>query len=229
MALKWRNKLIVAKIEATYGTDAVPTGAANAIRATDVTLSPMEGDSVTRAPVSATLGSAPTIPVGTHVTLTFSVEIAGAGAAGEVPAYGPLLRGCAMAETVTANTQVVYRPVSTGEESVSIYINIDGNRHKLLGARGTVSLEISARQLPLFKFSFVGLWTEPDAAALPTANFGAFTAAVPVGNANSSGFSLHNHAGVMESLMLDLGVDAGQVLAEGFTVARLAGEAEGTE
>ncbi|HEY9081342.1 phage tail tube protein [Magnetovibrio sp.] len=205
MPLKWRKKVILAKTETVYGTDPVPTGAANAIMISDVTINPLEGDNASRGLVRDTLGSEPTIPVGTHVSCEFSVEIAGAGAAGTAPAYGPLLRACAMAETITALTDVQYDPVSSGEESATLYFNNDGNLHPLLGARGNVTIELAANQIPHFKFRFIGLWSDPVAAALPTPDFTAFTTPIPVNNANTPTFTVHGYSGVMANVKFDLG------------------------
>ena len=44
---RWRKLAILAKIEATYGSDAAPT-APNAIIATNVNFTPIEGDEVSR-------------------------------------------------------------------------------------------------------------------------------------------------------------------------------------
>lgn len=194
MALKFRNKVLLAKIEATYGADAAPTGAANAIAVRNLTLTPMEGQTVSRDLVRPTLGNFTQIHVGTHVLAEFEVEVAGSGAAGTAPAYGPLLRGCAMAETVTAGSSVAYDPVSSNEESVTLYFNLDGNLHKLTGARGTLSMQLDPQGLPYFTFRFTGLWNAPGSAALPAADFSAFQTPLPVSQANTPTFTLHGGA-----------------------------------
>ncbi len=203
--IRWRKKVILAKIETEYGTDPVPTGAANAILVSDVTIEAMAGESVSRGLVRDTLGAEAEIPVGTHVVAEFSVEIAGSGAAGTAPAYGPLLRACAMAETIAAGVDVQYDPVSADEESVTIYFNNDGNKHVLLGARGNVTLDFAAKAIPHYRFRFVGLWSDPAAAAMPAPSFAGFVAPLPVNNANTPSFALHGYAGVMQSLSIDLG------------------------
>ena len=45
---KWRKKVLLAKIEPTYGTDAVPLPATDAIQGIDVQWTPMEGSDVNR-------------------------------------------------------------------------------------------------------------------------------------------------------------------------------------
>lgn len=204
--MKWRKKALLAKIETTYGQDPTPTGGANAIQAADVELTPLAGDRVSRNIERPTLGRSPSLLVGKHVTLSFTVELAGSGAAGTKPAWGVLLRGCGLSETVNAGTDVVYQPVSTGEESLGIYVNIDGNLHKLLGARGSVSLDLKAKAMPSLRFSFTGLFVAPAASALPTPDLTPFKSPVPVDNSHTPTFTLHGFEAVMSSLSIDLGV-----------------------
>ncbi|PKR55477.1 phage tail tube protein [Thalassospira marina] len=205
MSLKWRKTVILAKLETTYGTDATPTGAANAIQVSEATVTPLAGEELDRGLMRETLGSSPSIPVGSHVTCEFTVEIAGSGTAGTAPAFGPLLRACAMAEVIDAGVSVAYNPISEDEESASIYFHRDGNLFKLIGARGNVTAELNSNALPVLKFSFTGLWTEPASAALPTTDFSGFIPALPVNNANTPTFSLHGYAAVMTAFTFNLG------------------------
>lgn len=201
----WRRKALLAKIEVTYGTDAVPTGAVDAIRAQNVTLRPIEGGSVTREPARPFLGSDGEILVDTHVALEFEVEAAGAGGVATAPKYGPLMRACGLTETITPITgPVEYDPVSAAFESVTIYLNIDGTRYAMLGARGNVEAVLRPSELPRLRFRFLGLFVAPAAAALPVPDVSAFQAPLPANDANTT-FTLHAHAGVMEELTVDLG------------------------
>lgn len=191
MALKFRKKVILAKVESTYGVDAAPTGSANAILVHALEISPMEGDTISRDLVRPTLGNDQQIHVGTHVKVNFDVEAAGSGSAGAAPAYGPLLRACGLAETINAGTDVQYDPVSGGEESATLYFHLDGQKHALLGARGTLSLSMDPKGIPYFRFAFTGLWVDPASVADPTPDFSAFQTPLAVTNANTPTFSLH--------------------------------------
>lgn len=197
MALKFRKRVILAKIESSYGTDSTPTGAANAILVHDLQIRPLIADTVSRDLVRPTLGNDLAIHVGSHVGVEFNVELAGAGAAGTAPAYGPLLRGCAMAQTVNSGVSVVYEPVSSGEESLTIYFHLDGQKHVLTGARGTWSFALTPNGIPRMRFSFLGLWNDPGSAADPTPDFSDFIAPIVVSNANTPTFNLHSADQVM--------------------------------
>jgi hypothetical protein len=97
-----RKTVILAKIEAVYQTDPVPTPVANAILCSNLKITPLRVESEDREHYRAYLGNSEKIPVMEESVTEFDVEIAGAGAAATAPKYGPLLRACAHSETVTA-------------------------------------------------------------------------------------------------------------------------------
>lgn len=97
----WNSKTLLAKIETTYGVDPTPTGAANAILATNVSFSPMEGTDVPRNLERQWFAADPTIAAGLYATISFSVEMVGSGTLGTAPGWGPLMRACAAAEVLT--------------------------------------------------------------------------------------------------------------------------------
>ena len=135
-----RNQVILAKIESAYGTDSVPTGAANAILSSTPRIVPLQANNVDRDLVRGYLGGSEQL-VGTRsVSCEFVVEIAGSGTAGTAPAWGLLLRACGFAEVVTAGTRVDYTPITNDQESLTLYWFDSGVRHVLRGARGNVTI-----------------------------------------------------------------------------------------
>ena len=161
---RWDQKVILAKIEAVEGTDAAPTGVANAILARNLAFDPNPSTLLARDLVKPTVGPVARPVAGRHVVLSFDVEFAGAGGVAVAPKWGPLMRGCGMAETITPATgPVVYDPVSVSEESVSIYFNIDGVNHAALMCRGSVALAVEPNEVPLLRFAFTGLHVAPAA------------------------------------------------------------------
>jgi hypothetical protein len=147
MPLLTRKRLIVAKIESTYGTDPTPTGA-NAILVRNLEITPLEAETVNRDLVRPYLGASDQLLAQTRVSMTFEVEMAGSGTAGTAPAYGPLLKACGLSETVVVSTSVTYAPVSSSFSSVTLYMNVDGILHKITGARGTFTLSGEVSQIP---------------------------------------------------------------------------------
>ena len=94
MPLYTRMRTILAKIEVTEGTDPVPTGAANAILCSQITVTPLGGSTADRQLAFPSFGAVPKKHVNKFVQVQFDVELAGSGAAGTAPAWA-FSRGCA--------------------------------------------------------------------------------------------------------------------------------------
>lgn len=200
----WDKKLLLAKVEATYGTDAAP-GAADAILATKVKLSPMEGQDVSRELETPYLGAQPTVAVDLHAKLTFSVELVGSGTAGTAPGWSALIRACGIAETITPGTSVVYNPVSSGHESVSLYLAVDGTRYVLKGTRGDAKIMVGASGIPMIEFTFTGLFALPTETANIVPDYSRFQKPQVASTANTPVFTMSGTAFVMRSFDLALG------------------------
>lgn len=207
MARLTRKRVLLGKIESVYGTDSVPT-IANAIVCGDITLNGIEAAFAKRKILKPFLGSPGSVKTNTKASVKFGVEIAGAGAAGTAPAYAALLRACGLAETVSAGVSVAYEPVSDAFESVSIYGHDDGLLYKLLGARGSVELQMSVGDIPMYTFSFEGLYGgTPILVGNPTGTLPTYVQPVAVTDVHSSLITLGGSTYVWESCNINLGVD----------------------
>lgn len=189
MSRLMRKTAILAKIETTYATDAAPTGVANAILISNATFT-FNYNNVDRDLMRAYLGGAEQLVGSRNVTASFDVEIAGSGAAGTAPAWGPLVRACGMAETITASARVEYNPVSATFDSLTIYYSVDGLLHKAIGCRGTMTMGMGEGERPLFKFTFTGIDGGTVAQADPTQTLTAFKPPLVVTDANSGDIKL---------------------------------------
>lgn len=203
MAKYFRKKILLAKIESPYGTDATPTGAANAILTKDLTINLMQGQTVQRNTDREVLGNELTYHVAPYTTVSFGVELAGSGMAGTAPAFGPLLEACGFLETDGAS-DVVYTPKSDTFKSVTLYYHQDGLLHKVTGARGTVSFALSPGGIPEMKFTFTGLRNAPSDTVLPTPTLTAFQTPLPITDAATPTFTLHSYAATMGGFNIDL-------------------------
>ena len=170
-----RKKFLIAKIESTYGTDPSPVGGSDAVQVTNLEITPIESDNVQAASYQGFIGNSTrgTLVANKRVSVTFDVELAGSGTAGTAPAFGPLLKSCGLSETIVSMTSVTYAPVSTSFSSATIYCFYDGTQHKITGARGTVSFNLTAGQFAVASFQFIGIYNAPDGTALS----GSFTVA----------------------------------------------------
>lgn len=199
-----RKMAILAKVETSAGTDAVPTGAANAILVGDVQLTPMDGDSVERTNVRPNFGGAGSLMVSYFSKVSFSVEAAGVAALGDVPGYAALMRGCAMSMTNTAGVETIFTPATDALDSLSIYGYIDGVLHKMLYSRGTVKLAADAKTLPKFTFEFTGAFVPAADAAMPAAVYTSFQQPLGVNKANTT-LSLAGYSAACSAFSWDAG------------------------
>lgn len=114
------------------------------------------------------------------------------------------------AYSVDANA--IYLPNSNSDlaanTSVTMYFHLDGTRHILLGARGTVKASMKSAGIPTLDWEFTGLLGTISDVALPTANFTGWQTPVPVGTSITTDlqlFSLYNP--VFTEMSFDVGND----------------------
>lgn len=189
MTRKTRNTAILAKIETTYGTDAVPTGAADAILISEAAFD-ITYNNVDRSNIRGHFGSDEQLPGTRFVDMSFAVEISGSGAAGTAPAWGKLLRACAFAETVTAITRVEYNPVSASLNSLTVYYFDDGVLHMALGCMGSVQFAMGEGERPMLRFTMSGLDGGPAATANPTQTLTAWKTPLVISDINTGDIKL---------------------------------------
>lgn len=205
MAIFFRSKILALKIETTYGTDAVPTGALNAVQARDIQITPMDGEDVNRELDQPFIGAEGTIPAGLFSKISFKVEMEPSGVAGTAPAWGPALRACGVAQVVSAGVSVAYNPIPVNHESASIYFLIGPTLHKILGWRGNVKYTIDAQGIPYLEFDGSGLFLQPADAGFGPAVLTSFQKPRVGSKANTPVFTVNGVSLTMRSFSLDLG------------------------
>jgi hypothetical protein len=206
--LKFQTKAITAKVEGTYGTDSTPAGATDAVLARNMTVKPLRLLLDRRDFVLPYFGNQGQLVAGKFCEVDFEVELAGGGAAGTAPKYGPLLKGCGLSETINAGVSVVYAPVSPApgaEVSLSIYFYVSGRLHKILGSLGSVAMVLEAGKIPLYRFHFVGLYVLPSDTALPALTLTGWQKPLAVNNANTTPATLFAFAAKFRRMEFDLG------------------------
>lgn len=201
---RWKKLACLAKIEDTYGTDAVPTGAANFIQLSDITFTPMAGEEEQRNLLQPHLGHQGVYLTGEYGQLQFSVEMAGSGTAGLAPAWAPLVRASGFKEVITEDTSADYTPVDEATDAVSMYIVPDGVRHIFLGGRGDLSMSFVPKRIPRFTFTMKGLLGEITDQPMPVVTKTMWKKALVVSKANTT-LSLHGWTAIAESLNIAVG------------------------
>ncbi len=201
------RELILAKIESTYNVDSTPSAATDAILVENINWSQEGLRMVDRPSIQASLSTNQQIYAGSLRSVTFDVEIKGAGAAysaSVAPEVDVLLRACGMGVTLVTTVgseSITYEPVSTGHESITIYYYQDGMLYKLTGCRGNVSFDLSTGAYGKVSFTFVGHSSSPTDAALVTPTYDS-TIPPPV---IAGAFNVDSYAAVIAALGFDLG------------------------
>lgn len=205
---------MASKEETTYKTDAVPTGAANAILLRDdPSLTALDMTTDERTNAKAWFGHNQTLVASVARKLSFSCELAGGGTPlATVPAFGTLLRSCGLAETVVAVTSVGYAPVTAAAsmKSSSHYFHIGDKQYKMVGSRGNVKAKFTAGKIPLWMFDFTGLLPASndvidDTGYLSPLTLTAWKEPQVVNFQNTSAFSVHGFgSSELYSLEIDL-------------------------
>lgn len=207
MAIRFERKAVLAKIESAYGTDPTPTGGANAVLLKAVEVNPINGERIPREIIRAGYGNMAGWLVGRHVSITARIDLASSGTLGTAPAFGPLLRACGLAETITADTKVDYTRIDTGFESNTIYFNHEGTRHIATGVRGNGKFRFTKNRPPEIELNLLGLWVSDSAVALPALTTTAWKDPLPSTKANTPTYTIDAQAVAASSFELDLGMD----------------------
>ena len=98
-----RKRVLLSKIETTYGVDAAATGAANAILCRAINPTPQDSEFASRDLIRQYLGNSEQLPAAVNGKLEVEVELAGSGTAGTAPAWAPLMRACGFSQTLNAS------------------------------------------------------------------------------------------------------------------------------
>ena len=198
------KRLILTKLETTYGIDSTPAGT-DAMLISDLEFSPLESTIEERDNITPKYGSRGGVIAGKHTMVSFKIELAGSGTAGTAPAYDTLLKACGLSATTTAGALVRYTPNSDSTHSATLYFNVDGTLHKMLGARGTFTMQLEASKIAYLSFSFTGLFSVAEEQVAPTPDFSDFITPVIVGESNTTSFTVLGTAASSISFNFDLG------------------------
>ena len=152
----FEKKQLLLKIESVYGTDPTPTGAANSMLTMEGSIK-LLADKLDRKLDRDWFGADPFVLVGKRAEVEFEIDLLGHATPGTAAPCAPILRSCGMGETLVPATSATYKPVSGSFASATIWFYHAGLLYKIVGARGTVSLDLTIKQWPKAKIRYVGL------------------------------------------------------------------------
>jgi hypothetical protein len=198
-----RKRLLLAKIEGTYGSDPTPVGT-DAVLVSNLSIQPLQLELKDRELILGYLGNTEKVVGQRLVGVSFDVEIAGSGTAGTAPKWSALMQACGFSETIVATTSVTYAPISTGFKGVTLYYFADGVRHKVTGCRGSWSMNLQAGEIPKISFEYTGIFNAPTDETQPTLTYSNQADPVVVNSANTTPIKVHNYAACLESFSLSV-------------------------
>ncbi|BBL75576.1 phage tail tube protein [Methylomagnum ishizawai] len=118
-----KNALLLGKAESSYGVDPTPTGSANAYLAEDMTLSPMEGETVDLSYYKGFFGSDISLQTTHYMTLEFTLPwIPGTNTPGTASHFDPLFKACGLAATAMASA-VTGTPQGSNTDAITLASN----------------------------------------------------------------------------------------------------------
>lgn len=205
------TKVLIAKKEVVYGTDSVPTLAANGIVTRNFSAKPVESDTLNRNLDTRQYGAQPVAPTNERQTVSYEVELAGSGAAGTAPAWMELFEGCGFAPpllTAAAKAEQRMALATSSQSSLSQRHYIGDQLRSMIGSRGTGSLDFTAGAYPFAALQFTGLLptVQPFSVANPAAaDVARWKRPLEVGTANTA-ILLDGFAARVRSLRVELGV-----------------------
>lgn len=209
-----RQTVLWCKRETLYGSDPAMTGT-DGLLAWDVNLD-IKGEQLTRDVLRDTLSPISHVIGMKEVELSFKTELKGIGAhpgtAANLAAwdFDRLISGCSFNTGTLNGTQITYALISNDSavNSLSFYVHLGdsnaGNRHKIVGARGTVKFNLQAGKFGEAEWNFKGLYNAVIAATLPGLQ-GVSSLQPPI--IYNSSFQIAGFSPVCSKAEIDLGVD----------------------
>ena len=205
------RRVVAAKPEAVYKTDSIPTLADDAIMTRNYSIVPLEVDQLQRNLDNRAYGASKGKPTNKRMRSSYEVELAGSGTAGTAPPWMKLLAACGMATpALVATTSATQKFAAAGAVagSLSEYSWVGDQQRKMIGARGTYSLDFTAGQVPFANLQFTGLVpvASPRVVSAPTgADFTDWQEPLEVNDVNTI-LMMDGFAAVTRSLTIDAGV-----------------------
>lgn len=198
-----RNRLLLSKIEEEYGVSSSPEGT-DALKVSELEVSPLEVELIDRELITPYFGNTQKVVSQRMCNVNFSCELAGSGVVGVAPKWGPVLRACGFVENIVEEESVIYTPVSSGFESVTMDFRADGTRHLITGVRGNVTISIETGAIPRLNFEMMGLYNDPTGVAIPSVTFDDQADPVVINSENTLQVSIHDYAACLQSMELNV-------------------------
>src|SRR3990167_1180937 len=187
-----KKTVILFGLETVVGTPATLTGAANALKVFDVSITPVDMKEIKIDYITAWYGSSETLPGTVFSKCSFSVSLSGSRTAGNAPAGGPMLMACGFSELagLISPPRVEYLVATDNLMSATIEWYDDCVLLKMVGAFGNFKMSAKSGEAPKFTFDFTGLEVDAVVATNPTGVLTAWKPPVAIRKANVTDIKL---------------------------------------
>ena len=200
-----RRTVIEVALETVAGTD--PSTGFLPILAWDVDPD-IKGEVLERPILRDTLSPMPHKIGIKEISVSFKSELKSGGLNGTgviAPEMGNLLQGCGFGTASHLGSNPIIYSLKSSEadmKTISLYVYIDGNQHKIVGARGTVKFNMEAGKYGICEWEFQGVYTAVIAKTIPDVS-AASTISPPI--IYNSDFQIAGFSPVCSRLAIDLG------------------------
>lgn len=166
MALvSYKRKVILAKLEVTYGTDSAPVAATDGVLSMNLSLD-LAADDLERELDHPYLAANPSVLVGRMATVEFDFEPVGHATLGTAAPSNAIMEACAHAGVSVASTSFTYNPISSAAKSATIHFYMGDQRVAITGCRGTIDFENEIKKFPKAHVKLVGQFAIPTTQAI---------------------------------------------------------------
>ncbi len=127
------------KLETSYAQDSAPTVTDNLIRVlSGLSYNRLAGSRPTDERMDPHFGARGELKGSHYGELSFSTYVEGVAAGGYAPQIDALLQAAGLYPVATAGDNVTYNPIQRAHKSATAWIDMAGELHKAIGARGSV-------------------------------------------------------------------------------------------
>ena len=183
------RKVILVKVEATPGTDSAPAAATDAFQAIDFKWGNAgKANTDEFAYAAPYYASRDVFNVSMQRDCMFDIPVIGAGTplgTNYGAAMLALYRACGHAAVVNAATSVVFSPISTAEETATLYAYEDGLLRRMLFTRGSMKWAFAENKVPRCSVAMLGLYSTPTDTPIVAPTFPTLQKPVGFGRANT--------------------------------------------
>lgn len=195
------EKAVFVGIEATYGTDILPTAGTDVLLTEEFKLEAANVEKQTRNIDRLGLGGTEDAIGAMSAKVSFKVPLTGSGTAGEAAAYSTTIRAHQFNTVLSAGTSCTHNLVSSSVESASIYFYKGDRLRKLLGYRGSAGFMFKKGEIAYLVCDGMALYAEgEDGEQPPAPNLTTTQTPIVVTNKNTPVFTFGGTALALMSL-----------------------------